>query len=82
LRDLIAGYDASIFSLADVAQMLPHPSYIVPPAIDPLSEMNMELGDAEIRAAYGSFDIDTGLRVGGLVSSCGHRQGFESVSAA
>jgi trehalose synthase len=63
LRDQVAGYDASVFSLADFAQMLPHPSYIVPPAIDPLSEKNMDLGDDEVRAAYGSFNIDTGRKI-------------------
>jgi trehalose synthase len=63
LRDLVAGYNASVFSLADFAQMLPHPSYLVPPAIDPLSEKNMELADEEIRAAHASFDIDTGRKL-------------------
>jgi trehalose synthase len=63
LRDQVAGYDASVFSLADFAQMLPHPSYIVPPAIDPLSEKNMELADEEIRGAYENFNIDTGRKL-------------------
>jgi trehalose synthase len=63
LRGVVAGYDASVFSLADFAQMLPHPSYIVPPAIDPLSEKNMELSDEEIRATYGRFDIDTERKI-------------------
>jgi trehalose synthase len=63
LRNQVAGYDASVFSLADFAQMLPHPSYIVPPAIDPLSEKNMELSDEEVRAAYGKFNIDTGRKL-------------------
>jgi trehalose synthase len=43
--------------------MLPHSSYIVPPAIDPLSEKNMELGDDEVRAAYANFNIDTGRKI-------------------
>jgi trehalose synthase len=63
LRNLVAGYDASVFSLADFAQMLPHPSYIVPPAIDPLSEKNMELPDDDIRAECARFDIDPGRKV-------------------
>jgi trehalose synthase len=63
LRGIVAGYDASVFSLADFAQMLPHPSYIVPPAIDPLSEKNMELADEEIRAAYRRFGIDAERKV-------------------
>jgi trehalose synthase len=63
LRNQVAGYDASVFSLADFAQMLPHPSYIVPPAIDPLSEKNMELSAGEIRAVFESFNIDTGRKM-------------------
>jgi trehalose synthase len=63
LRDQIAGYDASVFSLADFAQMLPHPSYLVPPAIDPLSDKNMEVTNEEIRATHASFNIDTGRKV-------------------
>jgi trehalose synthase len=63
LRGLVAGYDASVFSLADFAQMLPHPSYLVPPAIDPLSDKNMELAEEEIRAVYGQFEIDTRRKV-------------------
>ncbi|MEW6331737.1 MAG: glycosyltransferase [Pseudomonadota bacterium] len=58
LRGLVAGYDASIFSLADFAQMLPHTVYLVPPSIDPLSEKNMELGPEEIHGACARFDID------------------------
>lgn len=58
LRGLVAGYDASIFSLADFVQMLPHPVYLIPPSIDPLSEKNMELGHEEIQGAYARFGID------------------------
>jgi trehalose synthase len=63
LRAIVAGYDASVFSLADFAQMLPHPSYLVPPAIDPLSEKNRDLSADEIRAEYARFDIDTERKV-------------------
>ncbi|GAB4509007.1 MAG: glycosyltransferase [Sulfuricaulis sp.] len=58
LRNLVAGYDASIFSLADFVQMLPHPVYLVPPSIDPLSEKNMELGREEIQNVCAQFSID------------------------
>jgi trehalose synthase len=50
LRELVGGYDASVFSLAAFAQPLPHPEYLVPPAIDPLSEKNVELSESEIAA--------------------------------
>jgi trehalose synthase len=55
LRQFVAPYDASIFSLAAFAQELPHPQYLVPPSIDPLSDKNIELpveGVARILAKY------------------------------
>ena len=58
LRNLVAGYDASIFSLADFVQMLPHTVYLVPPSIDPLSEKNMELERAEVQETCARFGID------------------------
>jgi len=56
LRPYVQEYDASVFSLADFAQRLPHPQYLIPPSIDPLSEKNVELEQREIddvRAEYG-----------------------------
>ncbi|HEY7527804.1 MAG TPA: hypothetical protein VH660_01525, partial [Candidatus Deferrimicrobiaceae bacterium] len=44
LRTIVDKYDASIFSMAEFAQPLPHPQFLVPPSIDPLSEKNRELG--------------------------------------
>ncbi len=58
LRPHVADYDASIFSLADFAQPLPHPQFIVPPSIDPLTDKNRELQDEEIRAVRARFGID------------------------
>lgn len=58
LRNFIVGYDASVFSLADFAQVLPHPVYLIPPSIDPLSEKNMELTPAEIDEVCGRFVFD------------------------
>jgi trehalose synthase len=58
LRRFVADYDASIFSLSDFAQELPHPQYLVPPSIDPLSEKNIELEEREIQAACHSFGLD------------------------
>ena len=43
LRGKVCNYDASIFSLPAFAQQLPHPQYIIPPSIDPLSDKNIEL---------------------------------------
>ncbi|HOJ04730.1 MAG TPA: glycosyltransferase [Bacteroidota bacterium] len=58
LRQWVADYDASIFSLSDFAQPLPHPQYLIPPSIDPLSEKNIDLEAGEIDAVYGRFGID------------------------
>ncbi len=58
LRPFVADYDASIFSLAAFAQLLPHPEYLVPPSIDPLSEKNVELPDDDIDAACRQHGID------------------------
>ncbi len=60
LRDFVSGYDASIFSLADFAQPMSHPVYLIPPSIDPLSDKNMELDPAEITAVRAQFGIDPG----------------------
>ncbi len=58
LRNFVAEYDASVFSLADFAQPLPHPQYLVAPSIDPLSEKNMELPETEIEAVFDRFELD------------------------
>jgi trehalose synthase len=58
LRDIVAGFDASIFSLADFAQPLPHPEYLVPPSIDPLSDKNIALPPEEIGEIASRFGID------------------------
>jgi trehalose synthase len=58
LRQFIQDYNASIFSLADFAQPLPHEIFVVPPSIDPLSEKNMDLGDNEVAAVYEEFGLD------------------------
>jgi len=54
----LTGYDASIFSLPDFAQPLPHPEYIIPPSIDPLSEKNTELEADEVDAVRERFGLD------------------------
>ncbi|QSA98177.1 glycosyltransferase [Methylococcus sp. EFPC2] len=58
LRDHVAQYDASIFSLAAFAQTLPHPQYIIPPSIDPLAEKNVELSRSEIEPVFQDFGLD------------------------
>jgi len=58
LRDHVSGYDASVFSLPDFAQALPHPEYIIPPSIDPLSDKNIDLPQEEIEDVRKEFGLD------------------------
>ena len=58
LRQHVGGYDASVFSLSAFAQRLPHPQYIVPPSIDPLSDKNRMLTEAEAAEVYSRFRLD------------------------
>jgi len=58
LRRFVAEYDASIFSLAAFSQSLPHPEYLIPPSIDPLSDKNIDLEPDEVAAVYDQFGID------------------------
>ncbi|MGZ5010207.1 MAG: glycosyltransferase [Methylobacter sp.] len=54
----IRDYDASIFSLSQFVQLLPHPAYIIPPSIDPLSDKNVDLPQDELEAVRTRFDLD------------------------
>ncbi|HEX9206159.1 MAG TPA: glycosyltransferase [Candidatus Deferrimicrobiaceae bacterium] len=58
IRSIAGAYDASIFSMAEFAQTLPHPQFLVPPSIDPLSEKNRDLDPSEIEAVRGEFGLD------------------------
>jgi trehalose synthase len=58
LRRFLLGYDASIFSLSDFAQPMPHPVYLIPPSIDPLSGKNVPLDAEQVLATKTEFGID------------------------
>ena len=58
LRMYVEKYDASIFSMAEFAQPLPHPQFLVPPSIDPLSEKNRDLDPLELAGAQAEFGLD------------------------
>jgi len=58
LRTFVEKYDASIFSMAEFAQPLHHPQYLVPPSIDPLSEKNRDMSPEEIEAVRNGFGLD------------------------
>ncbi len=57
LRDKVEGYDASIFSMPEFAQALPHPQFIIAPSIDPLSEKNVTLDEKEISDTLDAFSL-------------------------
>jgi trehalose synthase len=58
LENFVRQFDASVFSLAQFAQALPHPKYIIPPSIDPLSDKNIHLSEDDIGKVYHRFNID------------------------
>jgi trehalose synthase len=63
LKPFVEKYDASIFSMCQFAQLLPHPQYLVAPSIDPLSEKNIDLDDDELDAVREQFDLNPGVPV-------------------
>ena len=60
LRPAVSEYDASIFSLDEFAPRMPHPVYLIPPSIDPLSEKNVELEEREVEAVRERFGLEAG----------------------
>ncbi len=58
LRNYAKDYDASIFSLADFAQPLPHTQYLIPPSIDPLSDKNKDIPREVVNKVYDEFSLD------------------------
>lgn len=57
LQGKVRGYDASIFSMPEFAQPLPHPQFLIAPSIDPLSEKNCPLPDTEIASTLERYGI-------------------------
>ncbi|MCB2188760.1 MAG: glycosyltransferase [Deltaproteobacteria bacterium] len=58
LGPMLENYEASIFSLADFAQRLPHPQYLIPPSIDPLAEKNRDLSPSEMEELCAQMGLD------------------------
>ncbi len=58
LREAVRQYDASIFSMPNFSQILPHPQYLIYPSIDPLSEKNRDLSEEEINAALERLGVE------------------------
>ncbi len=63
LRPFVEKFDASIFSMCQFAQVLPHPQVLIAPSIDPLSDKNCDLGDGEIDAVREQFDLKPDIPV-------------------
>jgi len=58
LRTFVDKFDASIFSMAEFAQPLPYPQFLIPPSIDPLSEKNRDLVPEDISIVRTEFGLD------------------------
>jgi trehalose synthase len=58
LRRAVQKYAFAVFHVAHFAQRLPIPQLLMPPSIDPLSDKNRELDDAEVTAVTDRFGID------------------------
>jgi trehalose synthase len=58
LREFVKDYDASIFSMPEFAQSLPHPQFLIAPSIDPLSLKNRDLTVDEIDAVRTEYNLD------------------------
>lgn len=58
LRPFVEQYDAAIFSSQSFARQLPIPQYLFYPCIDPLSEKNRELTEAQVQQICDDFGID------------------------
>lgn len=63
LKNKVANYDASIFSMPHFARRLPHPQFIIAPSIDPLSEKNCVLPQQEIDRTLQRFGIASDIPI-------------------
>ena len=63
LRSLVSEFDASIFSMPEFAQRLPHPQFLIAPSIDPLSEKNCDLDDSEVSDTIQNLNIPNDLPI-------------------
>jgi trehalose synthase len=78
LRSLVQNYHASIFSMPEFAQSLPHPQFIIAPSIDPLRFADPD-SDFAFRPFQGSGRCDRGisdaLGFGAGAAGAGRRRG-------
>ncbi len=58
LQGAVDRYSAAIFHVSHFAQNLQIPQFLIPPSIDPLSDKNRDLTEAEISTVTDRFGID------------------------
>ena len=58
LQEIVSQYEASVFSMSQFAQNLPHPQYLIRPSIDPLSEKNRDLSTVEVQEVLDRLGIE------------------------
>lgn len=58
LEPAVRAYDASVFSMVAFVQPLAHAVYLIPPAIDPLSDKNVDLDAGEVQSVRERFRLD------------------------
>jgi trehalose synthase len=63
LRPSIEQYDAAIFSMPDFAQRLPVAQFRIAPSIDPLSDKNKPVDNAQVNKVLEKYQIDPGRPV-------------------
>ncbi|MDP2688828.1 MAG: glycosyltransferase [Deltaproteobacteria bacterium] len=57
LKAIVEKFDCAIFSVANFAQSVSIPQFMMQPSIDPLAEKNIDLPEEEVRAFYERFGI-------------------------
>ncbi len=87
LWDFMSGwikqYDAAIFSAAHyIVSCWPLPNFIIPPFIDPLSEKNRELSQAEIDKVLHKYKIDRSLPIVAQIGRFDPWKGIDRTIAA
>ena len=60
LRGWVRNYDASVFSLPAFTRPLEHLQVLIPPSIDPLSDKNADMDEAEVDRRLASMRVDRG----------------------
>jgi trehalose synthase len=58
LEAAIPDYEATIFSMASFTRPLPRPMFLIPPAIDPLSDKNASIAESERLEIMAQLGID------------------------